>query len=1515
MKKLLSVIVTVAMLISCISPSLVTFAADEPALVIADASFDPAARDAKATATVSIANNPGFCFGGFYLYYDSTKLEVKDGAITSLVGDDYTLEATYNVASGDKNPANALADAGVEASDDLVCVEIIVEGNDDYMLEDLFAVELNVIAELAEGETLTYGVVPGVGRNDAPYNANEDDVAFAAGVGTITAVADPNTPIYEDKQFDSTTVYADSVTVNKGVTTVEVGFAVGGTGELIEAYGMNTLVFRLVYPKELKLLSTRLGDVFAAADNGIDLDSTKSFADPDYVPSKEIKDECAWSGYDWENSDDYIVSALFSDDDPYYQCKNRGYVAYATFEVPADAVGTYDIKLISCEENLFASVYETTDDVPEPTYIPFEIDNGSITVSVANCKHENVTVTEKAPTCTEAGVSQTVCGDCGVVVSEETVPALGHSAGDKIVVTEPTVESEGWYEIKCGVCGEVVESGVIPAIEAVVFTIGEATAKYGDTVSLPINVSNNNGMFIATFDVVYDAAALTFKGFTAGDVFPADANVSATEYEAGKVRIYFECADVADATADGLLGNIEFAVANDSAFAGQTVEVSATAEVDNIIDAEGIALVAVFKSGSVTVASRETKIAVGNATAPFGKEVVVPVTVEGNTGMFIAILDVAFDAAKLDYVGFENGDVFGAANVYAVEYADGKVQLYFEAEDNADVTANGVLGNLKFVVADNADLLGSDIAVTLAADDVNMLNYAGETFEYVLADGAVTVADRDKVCVSDSSAKYGDEAVVDLAIYNNPGFFIGIFDVKYDESVLTFDRVVGGMENIHLLFSGEEGSVRVYVEAVADADITVDGVLASLAFDVAADAALVGTATDVAVEIVEVINYAGEDVELAAVAGSVTVLDRETIAVDDTVAEFKHNVKVPVSVSLNTGFWAAVVEYTFDADAFDFVGVESGLFETVAGESYSCNGNVITVFVENADVNANVTEDGVLYYLVFAPKAEDSAMTVEAEILEIINVDAEDVVGFATASGNITTAPCDHSEGETYSKVTKDPTAFEEGVRTFYCALCDAEVRTEAIAKLEAIVIGNAEVGAGADLKVPVSLSNNKGVWSIGLEIAYDAAAFEFVGVESGLFAVSDANASANDGVITVFVDAADLADITGDGVAFKLVFKTAAEADGEYALSANVIGDNTINANGDNVEFVAVDGKIVVGEHTHTPSADAPTCTDDVVCTGCGITLEKALGHEIVVDEAVEPTCTETGLTEGSHCEVCGEVIVAQEVVPALGHNEVTTPGYEATCTEAGLTDEIYCTVCGEVLQAAEVIPALGHTEVTEGAYDPTCTEPGQTGTVYCSVCGETIKESEEIPALGHDFSGDFVIDKEAEVGVEGEMSKHCLNGCGERSEITVIPAIPSEYKLTIDGEEQMVAVGETFWLYTEKSVFDDNGYCHVFENWVVVSGTVEIDDVNSTFATFVMPEEDVVIETERYIVGDVNDDGAVNALDYLAVKKAVKTDDTTDLVNLDVNGDGKEKPNAYDIIAIKAIIKGTFGYENYLG
>jgi len=74
-------------------------------------------------------------------------------------------------------------------------------------------------------------------------------------------------------------------------------------------------------------------------------------------------------------------------------------------------------------------------------------------------------------------------------------------------------------------------------------------------------------------------------------------------------------------------------------------------------------------------------------------------------------------------------------------------------------------------------------------------------------------------------------------------------------------------------------------------------------------------------------------------------------------------------------------------------------------------------------------------------------------------------------------------------------------------------------------------------------------------------------------------------------------------------------------------------------------------------------------------------LGHTEVIDEAVTPTCTATGLTEGKHCSVCGEVLVKQTEVDALGHTEVIDEAVAPTCTATGLTEGKHCSVCGEVL------------------------------------------------------------------------------------------------------------------------------------------------------------------------------------------------------------------------------------------
>ena len=183
----------------------------------------------------------------------------------------------------------------------------------------------------------------------------------------------------------------------------------------------------------------------------------------------------------------------------------------------------------------------------------------------------------------------------------------------------------------------------------------------------------------------------------------------------------------------------------------------------------------------------------------------------------------------------------------------------------------------------------------------------------------------------------------------------------------------------------------------------------------------------------------------------------------------------------------------------------------------------------------------------------------------------------------------------------------------------------------------------------------------------------------------------------------------------------------------------------------IALDDTVVKAHHTMTKTdAKEPTCTAEgnnayYTCSVCGKvfkdeagmqpttvkaeTLEKK-AHTPVVDAAVAATCAKTGLTEGSHCSVCNEVLVAQKVVDKIPHTLTKTDAKAATCTEDGNNEYYTCSTCGKVFKdangksetsvEAEKIAATGHTMTKTDGKAATCTEDGNTAYWHCSVCNK---------------------------------------------------------------------------------------------------------------------------------------------------------------------------------------------------
>ena len=308
----------------------------------------------------------------------------------------------------------------------------------------------------------------------------------------------------------------------------------------------------------------------------------------------------------------------------------------------------------------------------------------------------------------------------------------------------------------------------------------------------------------------------------------------------------------------------------------------------------------------------------------------------------------------------------------------------------------------------------------------------------------------------------------------------------------------------------------------------------------------------------------------------------------------------------------------------------------------------------------------------------------------------------------------------------------------------------------------------------------------------------------------------------------------------------------------------------------------VTVGEkldHTYTNyvSNDDATCLEDGTKTATCVCGEKntiadegsALGHTEETVAGKDATCTETGLTEGKKCSVCGEITVKQNEIPVKGHKdddnnyecddcdaklctnhiEEVVAGKDATCTEIGLTEGKKCSICGSAIIAQEIIPALGH---KAGADDGDCTTAVKCANAGCDyifvVAKEHTPEADDGDVTtavkcaneGCDHilvSAKEAIDLTIPALENGTVTADKMNyAIGDTVTLTIAPAKDYAQKLYINGEVLLVNANGEYSFVVEENTYEITGeFVYVKGNWY---WTAEYGVLNQAHGVFHSPK-----------------------------------------------------------------------------
>ena len=495
-----------------------------------------------------------------------------------------------------------------------------------------------------------------------------------------------------------------------------------------------------------------------------------------------------------------------------------------------------------------------------------------------------------------------------------------------------------------------------------------------------------------------------------------------------------------------------------------------------------------------------------------------------------------------------------------------------------------------------------------------------------------------------------------------------------------------------------------------------------------------------------------------------------------------------------------------------------------------------------------------------------------------------------------------HQDGEWI--VNSEPTMTEPGVKSLMCAICGMKIREELIpCEVHADVTDehgshNASVVVGDYITFIVKIENADLAKNLGIEWSFDQSVFtyeeesyEFLidsfiqNFEENTFRAAFAwkeptNINVQSGVFALTLKATGVTKPNTTTVTCRVLLENGKIEIKVIPVTVTVTGCmHTVTYTEDLGDYHAIrcehcDFTLKTEAHSYS------NCCDDS-CNGCDHV--RVAPHNTFIMDAVAPTCTVAGLTEGLKCKECGKILVKQESIPPIPHTVISIPAVEATCTVAGLTEGEKCSVCDTVLKAQKIVPAKGHTEVIIPGIPATCEKNGLSEGLKCSVCETVLSKPIVDRARGHNYKSTVTPSTCTEKGC---ITYKCNNLYCDRPTYTEeLP--PLDHSFAAEWENDMMA----HWHTCVRCGAADQRVDHVYDA-ASDGGCDECGHI-------------------RFIRGDMDQDGDVDSDDAIYLLYYVMFKGVGYPINQPADMDGNDKANVDDAIyLLNSIIFGDTDY-----